>query len=633
MRFPSRCISSFLICTAFLVCSFAHGDDDESASSFRIEETPITAGDRDHWAYHPLKRSAVPKVKNAGWCRNAIDRFILARLEAEGLQPQRQANPAALIRRVTFDVTGLPPKSDDVVEFIETKNELAYEQLVERLLASPQHGEHVSQSWLDLARFAETDGFEHDKTRSTAWKYRDWVINAFNTDLPYDRFVQHQLAGDSLQDANSSTVTATAFCLSGPDMPDINSQEERRQNLLNEMAGTVGAVFFALQFGCAQCHDHKYDPISQGDFYRLRAFFDPAVVLKKNQSIGTFQHDKRHKGPSHFLIRGSWERLGPEVIPAVPRLLQASSQTLKHDSRTELADWMTNDAQPLVARVIVNRIWQQHFGHGLVRSPNDFGIMGDIPSHPQLLDWLAIELIQNDWSLKHIRRLVLTSATYRQSSLLNEDYREQILNKDPTDRLLSRYPRRRLTGETIRDALLVATDLINRQQEGPGVMPPLPKELRSTLLKNQWKTGENVADHHRRSIYVFARRNLRYPIFEAFDRPSANTSCPRRNQSTTAPQALLLLNSEMSLSFAKGIATKILSEHRSNESRISALILKLFSRPVTPAEIESVSEFLVQQSRIIQAENNAEQTDQFPIAAWTNLCLALINTNEFIYLD
>ena len=611
-----------------------------------IAEAPITAEDREHWSFEPLTRPAVLVRGLSLRERNPIDDFILAKLEAKQLTPQPQADRITLIRRLHFDLLGLPPSTDAVDAFVADQSPDAYERLVDRLLASHHYGEHWAQHWLDLARFAETDGFEHDKVRDDAWKYRDWVIDALNADMPYDRFVSLQLAADEIAPEEQQHQIATSFCLSGPDMPDINSQEERRHNVLNELTSTVGGVLLGLQVGCAQCHDHKYDPISQADFYRLRAIFEPALQVKKNESLSALQVKKDVVPVSHLMLRGDWQRLGPPVQPAVPRIADLSGQAygpLQADTatgrRAAFATWLTAADNPLTARVIANRIWQYHFGTGLSESPSDFGIVGDEPTHPELLDWLAAELIEQDWSLKHLHRLIVTSATYRQASSTTAS------DSDPSNRWLSRFPRRRLTGESIRDAMFAASDTLNTDAHGPGMMPPLPDELLKTLLKNQWTTSDKQSDHYRRSVYLFARRNLRYPIFEAFDRPDANASCPQRGRSTTAPQSLLLLNSAFSLDAAQRLAGCVLAMHREvDEHSIAAAFRRALSRPPKHEELAMLVEFVGRQTSQLQQESRSRDQlalplpcpttiDPYAAAAFTDVCLALFNSNEFIYID
>lgn len=596
-------------------------------------EIPIREVDREHWSFRPLSPVAVPDSPDRGSSHNEIDHFIAVRLKSDGLQIQPQASRGDLLRRVTLDLTGLLPSSEQIHQFVGEDAPESYEDVVDRLLDSSAYGERWAQQWLDLARFAETDGFEHDIVRPEAWRYRDWVIAALNRDVPYDQFVRLQIAGDLIEPGNSAAIVATQFCLSGPDMPDINSQDERRHTLLNEMTSTVGEVFLGLQLGCAQCHDHKYDPISQADFYRLRAIFEPAVHVKKNAPIRTLQETQGETLGSHVMLRGDFRRPGPIVSPGVPRVLempQAGVPNAFEDaaipSRLALAKWITSEHHPLTARVIVNRVWQGHFGIGLSESSSDFGVMGHEPVHGSLLDWLAVWFMENGWSLKKLHRLIVTSATYRQRSYLDTDadseqlaaWRES-LNVDPQARLLSRFPRQRLSGETIRDIMLQAAGDLNRKSGGPGVRPPLPEELRKTLLKDQWVVTEDRSEHQRRSIYVFARRNLKFPIFDVFDRPSADTSCPQRFVSTTAPQSLHLMNSEFSLSVSKRLAKRIGEHTADRATRIREVADAILGRELTEEELAEMTAFV------------AESKDDS--SGLVNLCLVLFNSNEFVFVD
>jgi hypothetical protein len=678
---PSR----VLIGAAFCLCVFVRGRADET----REPEPPIANVDREHWSFQPLAHPKPPVVRNAAWCRTPIDRFILAELEKGELRPLPPAAKLTLLRRVTFDLTGLPPTLEEIMAFEADNGPRAYERVIDRLLASRAYGERWAQHWLDLARFAETDGFEHDLLRPNAWRYRDWVIAALNDDMPYDEFVRLQLAGDELRPGDASAIIATGFLLCGPDMPDINSQEERRHNFLNGITGTVGSIFMGLQFDCAACHDHKYDPISQFDFYRLRAFFEPAElfretpipsladqaamerfeqeraerwrqleaeiaqlrtdntdanaarikVLEKDLSqvktaktpivpMARVVSEKRSEAPaSHLWIRGDFRRRGPEVEPAYLRVVnpgaesvpQAGAEAATTGRRTALAAWLTRAEHPLTTRVIVNRIWQHHFGKGLCATPSDFGLMGDSPTHPELLDWLATELPRRGWSLKDLHRLIVTSSVYRLASCpevaeMNAEWRA-LIEADPDNRLLGRMRRARLDGEAIRDAMLAACERLCDNAGGQGVRPPLPAEVVSTLLKDQWPVTQNAADQQRRSIYLFVRRNLRYPLFEAFDRPDTNQSCPRRNETTIAPQALELLNSEFSLRCATDLASLLEREcGNDREARIERCYLRTLGRLPTPDERERAGAF-DRESPLI------------------DLCLAMFNLNEFVYVD
>lgn len=735
---PIGLIASLTLCC--LGISLGEEKEEPSKSS-AIAEPDLTSSDLDHWAFKPLKIAEPPAVRDRAWPANAIDQFILARLEAANLQPMPPADRLTYLRRVTFDVTGLPPTPEEQTTFLEDITPDAVARLIDRLLASPAYGERWALHWLDLARFAETDGFEHDLVRPNAWRYRDWVIQALNADLPYDEFVRMQLAGDLIHPDDPDSAVATGWLLCGPDMPDINNQDERRHTVLNEMTSTVGSVFLGLQIGCAQCHDHKFDPLSQADFYRLRACFESTSIFKdhpiptpeqqaefavrqKERGAASRELDRdlaaldetarqriREKNPDlqpspkelqealndaerqqhrelskkrdqlpklpempagrvvregppqtcHLAIRGDFRRLGPDMPPGWPRVLQnvstASITPTSKNPRVALAEWLTQPDNALATRVIVNRIWQYHFGEGLVRSPSDFGKMGNDPTHPELLDWLAREFPRNGWSLKWLHKLMLTSATYQQASRpdspdwsasTREQARQswqQSRKQDPQNNLLSRMNRLRLEGEAIRDALLAAGDGVNPNRFGPGIRPTLPVEMVSTLLKNQWPVTPEVTEHSRRSVYLFVRRNLRYPLFDAFDRPDPNATCPRRNRSTIAPQALILLNSEVSLAAARNLCGYALEREPDDiKQRVRLCYRRTLGRPPTAEELQVATDFLEAETRQLKAgqrpttelaapQNLPANISPEAAAALTDFCLALFNLNEFVYVD
>ncbi|MEM1068483.1 MAG: DUF1549 and DUF1553 domain-containing protein [Planctomycetota bacterium] len=607
------------------------------------EEIPIDKVDRGHWAYQPITEPRVPSVKDVRWPQSNIDRFILNKIEQTELTPAARADRLTLIRRAYFDLIGLPPTPEQLNTFVADERPDAFRRVVDQLLASPQYGRRWGQYWLDLARFAETDGFEHDKVRPTAWRYRDWVIDALSADMPYDEFVTMQLAGDIVRPDDADAQVATSFCLSGPDMPDINSMEERKHVLMNEVTSTVGSVLLSLQVGCAQCHDHKFDPISQADFYRLRAFFEGSVKLSRNQSITTLAHGADRDAEAKFYVRGDYRRPADVLSPAFPRIANTAGRMLgaEHagEERSQLASWITDGDNPLTARSIVNRVWQFHFGTGLVATPSDFGIVGEEPTHPELLDFLAARLMSGDWSLKRLHREILLSATYqtqsRPDASVAEDEQEsrsswsRRLRFDPENRLLSRFPRRRLDAESIRDAMFAASETLNHEAGGRGVMPPLPQEMVQTLLKGQWKASEVTADHYRRSIYIFARRNLRYPLFATFDRPAANCSCAVRHPSTTPIQSLLLLNSKITLDASQRLAARVIEEVDEDQQRAVATFSRVLSRYPTREEIDDTVAFLEDQRRILATEGHKDVHR----AAITNLARALFNSNAFLYVD
>jgi len=642
-------------------------------------EPPLDASAREHWSFRPLE---------AGDETATIDGFIAARLDAAALEPLGEADRATLLRRLTYDVTGLPPALDEVDAFVADDSPDAWAKVVDRVLASPAAAERWAQRWLDLARFAETDGFEHDNQRPNAWRYRDWVIATFAEDMPYDEFVALQIAGDELRPGDAAAAVATGFLLSGPDMPDINLEEERRHVLLNEMTSTVGAVFLGLQVGCAQCHDHKFDPISQADFYRLRAVFEPALVLAEQPLPGalassataaTTPRSDDAKGrivaesgqepaPSHLRVRGDFRRPGPALEPGFPRVANphgdaiaaAPAGATSSGRRRQLAAWLTRPDAFLATRVIADRVWQHHFGAPLVATPSDFGRSTAEPPHAELLDWLARRLVADGWSLKALGRRILLSAVWRRASAATPDDDaaqrgfELARSNDPRNDLFWRAPRRRLEGEAIRDALLAVAGRLNFDRRGgPGVMAPLSSEVLATIRRDHWKVSGDETAHRRRSVYLFARRNLRYPLFEVFDRPDANASCAERDRSTTAPQALLLLNSPECVGYAQAFAGRVLAEtlpedgaapRGATRERIVHAYRLAYGRRPDSGEVEIAARFLDEQTARIEASARPSAELALPLptplsadperlAAWTDLCLALINLNEFLWID
>ncbi|MDB6118554.1 MAG: hypothetical protein JWO08_2335 [Verrucomicrobiaceae bacterium] len=584
------------------------------------DEPPVTVEDREHWAFKVLQRPEVPKLKNPSLARNDVDRFTLAKLEATGQTLREPADPATLLRRVTFDLTGLPPSQEDVQSFIKDHSDKAFETYVDKLLGSIHYGERWAQHWLDLARYAETDGFEYDAERRHAFKYRDWVIEALNKDLPFDEFVREQIAGDEM----SPPVTmATGFLMAGPDMPDINLQKERRHVVLNDITTTVGSAFLGVTIGCAQCHDHPYDPLSQADFYRLRAFFDNAPEMKLGKQLDpAFVEASITASASHVNIRGDFQRPGPEVEPAFPRIANPEGKPVaavpKDKStgrRLALAQWLTQPTNGLFLRASVNRLWQHHFGRPMAGIPNDLGHQGEAPTHPELLEWLASELPRQNWSVKAMHRLIVLSATYRQSSLPTAQHSE--------GDHYALFPRRRLSGEELRDAMLAVAGQINMKPGGASVRLPLPPEVSSTLLKQQQQVSKDPQELKRRSIYTFARRNLRHPLFEIFDRPDALMSCGRRNESTTAPQALMLFNSEFSLGIAKAVAALVKTGGTDAASVVTNAVWRCYSRAPTAKELELGKAFLERQTSLTSTFEEAVQ----------DYCLALINGSAFCYVD
>ena len=633
----------------------------------------VTSEARRHWAFQPVRACSPPAVHDASWLRSPVDAFVLHRLDERGWQPAPEASRSDWLRRVTFDLTGLPPSPEERVAFEADRAPDAYERAVERLLASPHYGERWGQHWLDVVRFAETEGYEYDRAIPDAWRYRDYVIRALNHDRPFDRFVTEQLAGDEIAPDDAECRVAATFHRLGPVRRNAGNPEIAlsRNEVLTERTDILGTAFLGLTIGCARCHNHKLEPIPQKDYYRLQAYVaaseeDNIVLASAAQqhawearskelksdlealrqrakratgpekerlaaaleeledrmppplpTIPSVRNDMPHRTAVHVLKRGVWENKGEAVGPRPPSVL-APDDLLElapevPNPRTRLARWLTSPDHPLTARVIVNRLWQHHFGTGLVKTVNDFGTKGDRPSHPELLDWLALALVHDGWQLKPIHRLIVLSSSYRQSS--RSPHTVEYLRSDPDNRLLWRFNRRRLDAEEIRDAMLAVSCRLNRRAGGPSVMVPVDPELVRLLYKpSQWNVAEDAGEHDRRSVYLTAKRNLRLPFLETFDAPALLTSCPRRESSTHAPQALELLNGRLSNELARAFAARLEREAGSDAARIVERAFQLALGRAPTAEERSLSlAFLDQQS-------------------CQEFALALFNLNGFVYV-
>ncbi|HJZ59124.1 MAG TPA: DUF1553 domain-containing protein [Gemmataceae bacterium] len=596
-----------------------------------------------HWAFQPIKRPDVPvnhEAKPSALIRNPIDSFILARLEKGGLAPSPEADRATLIRRVYLDLTGLPPTPAEVDAFLADRSPDAYEKVVDRLLASPHYGERWGRHWLDAARYADSDGYEKDTGRPFAWRYRDWVINALNADLPFDRFTIEQLAGDLLPNAATEQKIATGFHRNTLTNKEGGvDQEEFRVAACIDRVSTTGKVWLGLTVGCAQCHDHKYDPISQREFYQLFAFFNSdrevdlaaplpgeAEKLKKEQAAfdaekaklqaaideakaknapeaevkkretALANHLKKAPSPSkamtlaagptrptHVMIRGDFLRKGVEVKPGTPAVLPAMRGT---GTRLDLAKWLVSPENPLTARVAVNWIWSKYFGRGIVSTPEDFGTQGDRPSHPELLDWLASEFedpAHGNWSMKKLHRLIVTSATYRQAS----SARPESLKRDPLNVLLARQSRLRLEAEIVRDNALAASGLLNPAVGGPSIRPPQPPGISELTYANSAKWVETTGpDRYKRGMYIWFQRTSPYPMLMTFDTPDSNVCVVRRERSNTPLQALTLLNDAVFVESAQALAMRVLTEKKGapDADRVVYAMRLCVGRPVSDAE-------------------------------------------------
>ena len=647
--------------------------------------------DRSHWSFLPIERSPIPTFEtdaDRDWVVTPIDAIILAGLKDADLSPASAADRRTLIRRLYFDLTGLPPTRRQIAEFVEDDSLDAWSRLVDGVLASPHYGEKWGQHWLDVIRFAESEGFEYDRHHAAAWRFRDYVVRSLNADKPFDQFAIEQLAGDELARWRSDDprtnetlrdqIVAAGFHRLGPVRRNAGNPEIAfsRNEVLTEMTNAVGTVFLGLTVGCARCHDHFFDPFKQKDYYQLQAFlaatneYDAPFVdaaewaewksktdainqqiykLKKevaNSSkkrteeiraelaelqkqlpppvpmLFSVQNDGEKRSPIHLLNRGvETLRLGEPLGMRVPGVLIKEGETAlppdAADPKLKLASWVTARDNPLTARVIANRVWQYHFGEAIVSTPNDFGLNGATPSHPELLDWLAAELIDSGWSLKSLHRVILNSSTWQQSSRVARKTLGRAREVDANNRLLWRYSRRRLTAEEIRDSMLQISGEMNAKLTGESVMTPVDLEMVKLLYKpDQWAVTKDRSEHNRRSIYLLAKRNLKLPFMEVFDQPDLQTSCECREVSTHAPQALELLNGDFSNRMADQLARRLEDLAGNSEPMIVDTAFELATgRAPTARQRAAAVAFL---------ESGAPVRE---------LALAVFNLNGFLYLE
>jgi len=593
--------------------------------------------DDRHWAFVSPGQPNLPKVKTPGWLRNGIDGFVLARLEQEGLQPSVAANKATLLRRVTFDLTGLPPRIEELDAFLKDDSPKAYEKAVDRLLASPHYGEHMALGWMEASRYADTDGYQNDRLRYM-WVWRDWLIKAINDNIPFDQFVTEQMAGDLLPERNFFTQVATGFNRNhrinseGGSIPD-----EWIVEYVADRVETMGTMFLGLTLTCSRCHDHKYDPIAQKDFYRLFAFFNniaeaglgpnngnsppfikvpkswpnlseeeakfvvPAPVKIKvvQTSVPRPQpgapdtvmvlHELAKPRPTYLLNRGLYDQpdKSERLHPATPPVLGAWN-TKWPRNRLGLAQWLINPAHPLTARVTVNRMWQHYFGNGLVKTSENFGVQGELPSHPELLDWLATEFIRRKWDSKAINRLIVTSATYRQASIASPE----LLQRDPENRLLTRGPRKRLTPYAIRDAALSVSGLMVGTLGGPSVKPYMPPGLWGSISNARYKQdkGDKL---YRRSMYTYWRRTIPPPTMMTFNAAAREICIVRTDQTTTPLQALTMMNNKAFVEAARFLGEKMMKqETQAPHQRVAWAFRLVTSREPSQDELELLMEDL-----------------------------------------
>jgi hypothetical protein len=639
--------------------------------------TPTETPSDTWWAFTAVKRTE-PPADATGWAVGPIDRFILAKLREQDLSPAGPADKRTLLRRVNFDLTGLPPTPEEMDAFLADDSPDAYEKIIDRLLASPRYGERWGRHWLDVVRYADTGGFEGDYLYPNAWRYRDYVIRSLNADKPFDRFIQEQVAGDELWPEGDARDATGLYCV-GPALSEaaLMPSNQLEYEWLTDAADTTGAAFLGLTFGCARCHDHKYDPLTQRDYYAMQAIFaasdrpypekirlnrikdlngllsdapvpkellnDPRCTVRvedSNTGLRLFHRDEPLT--IHRLARGEVSKPREVVEPGLPRMLVPAerapdfAESAPEKRRTILAKWLTSPENPLTARVLVNRVWGWHFGQALVRTPNDFGVQGEPPTHSELLDWLARDFVEHGWSLKRLHREILLSNTYRMRSVAEG----RDLEVDAEDRLLWHFPRQRLEGEAIRDTMLACAGTLNLKASGPPVVPPLSAQELTGLFdaKGKWPVTKDPAEHTRRSVYLLARRTFVYPLFAAFDAPELMTSCPQRARTVVPAQALTLLNSPLAREQSAAFARRLLKECGDKPEEIVPRAWRLaFGRAPTPSERERALTFLQKRAgHLTPTPLPHDGGEGFGVrgeAGLADLCLALFNANEFIYVD
>ncbi len=586
----------------------------------------------EHWSFQPVSNPSVPAVKDPHWPRNPIDAFVLAKLEQQGWKPAPAAAPMALLRRVYLDLTGLPPTLEEQRRFALSATPEALDHVIADLLSRPAYGERWARHWLDVVRYADSNGYERDAEKPFVWRYRDYVIKALNADKPFNRFVEEQMAGDELPDRSAETMIATGFLRLGHWDDEPADPAADRYDQLDDIVSTTGQAFLGLTIGCARCHDHKFEPLSTHDYYSLAAVFAPLQRPRNGRSelplpLGDGPNAQKayiwRESPSkvpetHVLTRGSPSRPGDLVQPAVPAILVKQQPVFPPPGerttrrRLGLAQWLADDDNPLTARVMVNRVWQQHFGQGLVRTANDFGLMGAAPTHPELLDWLAHWFVNDaHWSLKRLHQLILMSNTWRMSKRADAP---PALLADPENRLLWRMPYRRLEVEAIRDSMLAVSGRLNEKRFGPAMRPAIPEAaLEGNSDKSIWKPSDE-REASRRTIYAFVKRGLVVPMLEVLDLADTVSSCPQRQVTTVAPQALSLFNGEFVNQQAHHLATRLAREAGADPAAQIRLAWRLaLCRDPSSAELAKMLAFLKHEPSLDQ------------------LCRVILNLDEFAY--
>ena len=747
-------VVALLVISAARAPAADKSDDSASAGILAKFDALVDDEDRRHWAFQPLREVAVPEVKDRDWVHNPIDAFVLSRLEQNGWRPAPAAEPLAWLRRVSLDLTGTGPTPDEQEAFVNDSSPERFSRVIDDLLSRPSYGERWGRHWLDLVRYAESNGYERDGAKPAVWRYRDYVIRSLNADKPFDRFILEQIAGDELPDADSETVIATSFYRLGPWDDEPAEPKADRFDQLDDMVRTTSEAFLGLTIGCARCHNHKLEPLTMHDYYRMVAVFNPlvrpqrgrteltrpagsreqvAALAERDRQIAELHSQKEElrrsfrrgylesgqsKLPAeavaaflvkpddrndeqkelvkahadalrneidvtlpdeiktqmaghdesiarlraetsdlppayvmfepdpeppatHLLLRGKATSPSAEVAPGVPTVLASVQPAFEspdeHSSRRRitLARWIASPENPLTARVIVNRLWHYHFGEGLVRTPSDFGTMGDEPTHPELLDWLTRRFIQDGWSLKKLHRLILESNTYRMAKVHHDEYADH----DPENRLLWRFPYRRLEVEAIRDSMLAASGRLNRQMYDQSVYPFVPREA---LVGNSdpdtiWQPfDERTAS--RRTIYAFLKRSMIVPMLEVLDLCDTTRSSAKRAVSSVAPQALTLFNGNFVNRQARHLADRLVAEVGTDaDAQIEHAFCLALCRPVSQKERDDLRRFLDEESIRLEAEATDSDTPLDASAArheaLVQVCRVIFNLNEFVYPD
>jgi len=660
---------------------------------------------RQHWAFRPIASPQTPKSPSG----NPLDVFITAKLDEKRLALSPPADPISFIRRATFDLTGLPPTPEEVATFekaFHRNPESSARQLIDRLLASPQYGEKWGRHWLDVARYADSNGLDENIALGTAWRYRDYVVRAFNDDKPFDRFLIEQIAGDLLPaptlEIRHEHATATAFLNLGAKVLAEADKKKLVMDVVDEQVETTGRAFLGMTLGCVRCHDHKFDPITQDDYYALAAIFkstrsfsadtygalslahetplagfdefatvksaERVLDAKKKEAAAAVAAAKKQPSPEAQAmadrlmdeqetieknlpdlpttlavmdaaevvptlpvhIRGSHLTLGKPIERDFPQVMQAAHSSKPafpkdQSGRLELARWLTSPEHPLTSRVMVNRVWTWHFGQGIVTTPDNFGLLGQPPTHPELLDWLARWFTRNGWSLKNLHRLIMTSATYRQASSPLGVRPSQSPDADPENRLLHHFPVRRLQAEEIRDCLLSVAGTLDLRIGGKTV----PLRNRQFVFNHTSKDATKY-DSVRRALYLPVIRNNLYDLFQQFDYPDPTVSTGLRNSTIVSPQALLLMNSSLAQDASRGFATRLRANTRSTAQRLDLACRIAYGRPATEAEVQRATDFLITaDAALASTETGPSQRE---LRAWELLCQTLMMASEFIYL-